>query len=196
LFACAQVLFRGSETSSRDGMESIPPGKTNTAKKVRGYRYICTKGARNCRTTRLPDTQYTFVSLCLCGASFLCSLAFERPRAFRQRLVASDLRADRSSKGSVDVLRFVKHSISQMKTASVRELRQNFGSLMAWIEEGEEIQITMHRRVVARLVPEQPKSRAKVKMPDFAARLKRIHGGKVISAESAEAILDRNKGRY
>jgi antitoxin (DNA-binding transcriptional repressor) of toxin-antitoxin stability system len=116
--------------------------------------------------------------------------------AFRQRLVASDLRADRSSKGSVDVLRFVKHSISQMKTASVRELRQNFGSLMAWIEEGEEIQITMHRRVVARLVPEQPKSRAKVKMPDFAARLKRIHGGKVISAESAEAILDRNKGRY
>jgi len=34
-----------------------------------------------------------------------------------------------------------------MKTASVRELRQNFGSLLAWLEEGQEIQITMRRRV-------------------------------------------------
>jgi antitoxin (DNA-binding transcriptional repressor) of toxin-antitoxin stability system len=83
-----------------------------------------------------------------------------------------------------------------MKTASVRELRQNFGSLLTWLEEGQEIQITMRRRVVARLVPDRPKSAAKVRMPDFAARLKKIHGEKVLSAEESQAILDENKGRY
>jgi antitoxin (DNA-binding transcriptional repressor) of toxin-antitoxin stability system len=83
-----------------------------------------------------------------------------------------------------------------MKTASVRDLRQNFGSLLAWLEEGQEIQITMRRRVVARLVPDGPKPAAKIRMPDFAARLKKIHGEKVLSAEEAQAILDENKGRY
>jgi antitoxin (DNA-binding transcriptional repressor) of toxin-antitoxin stability system len=81
-----------------------------------------------------------------------------------------------------------------MKTASVRELRQNFGSLLTWLEEGQEIQITMRRRVVARLVPDRTNSTPKVKMPDFAARLKKIHGTKAISAEEARAILDESKG--
>jgi antitoxin (DNA-binding transcriptional repressor) of toxin-antitoxin stability system len=81
-----------------------------------------------------------------------------------------------------------------MKTAGVRELRQNFGSLLTWLEEGQEIQITMRRRVVARLVPDRPKSAPKAKIPDFAARLKKIHGEKVISAEEAHAILDESKG--
>ena len=90
----------------------------------------------------------------------------------------------------------VKHYVSQMKTASVRELRQNFGSLLTWLEEGQEIQITMRRRVIARLVPDRPKSTVKVRMPDFAARLRRIHGKKIISAEEAQAILDANEGPY
>jgi antitoxin (DNA-binding transcriptional repressor) of toxin-antitoxin stability system len=90
----------------------------------------------------------------------------------------------------------VKQYVSQMKTASVRELRQNFGSLLTWLEEGQEIQITMRRRVIARLVPDRPKTTLKVRMPDFAARLKRIHGKKTISAEEAQAILDANEGRY
>jgi len=54
----------------------------------------------------------------------------------------------------------------------------------------------MRRRVVARLVPDRPKSTPKARLPDFAARLKKIHGEKVISAEGARAILDENKGRY
>jgi antitoxin (DNA-binding transcriptional repressor) of toxin-antitoxin stability system len=90
----------------------------------------------------------------------------------------------------------VKHNVSQMKTASVRELRQHFRSLLTWLEEGQEIQITMRRRVVARLVPDQPKPARKPKMPNFAARLKEIHGEKVISAGDVQAILEENKGRY
>jgi antitoxin (DNA-binding transcriptional repressor) of toxin-antitoxin stability system len=84
----------------------------------------------------------------------------------------------------------------KMKTASVRDLRQKFGSLLTWLEEGHENQITMRRRVVARLVPDRPESAARVRMPDFSARLKQIHGEQVLSAEATRAILDENKGRY
>jgi hypothetical protein len=45
-------------------------------------------------------------------------------------------------------------------------------------------------------LPQQALSAAKVRMPDFAARLKKIHGEKVISAGGAQAILDENQGRY
>ncbi len=83
-----------------------------------------------------------------------------------------------------------------MKTASVRQLRQNFKNLLAWIETGQEVQITKRRRVVARLVPDIAAKGKPLKMPDFAARLKRIHGGTVISADAARVILDENKGRY
>lgn len=83
-----------------------------------------------------------------------------------------------------------------MKTASVRDLRHRFGSLLAWINEGKEIQITMRRRVIARLVPEKPAAEGDIKMPDFAARLKKVHGKKVVPANLAAAVLADNKGRY
>lgn len=83
-----------------------------------------------------------------------------------------------------------------MKSASVRDLRHRFGHLLAWINEGKEIQITMRRRVIARLVPEKAAARENRKMPDFAARLRKIHGRKVLPAEAAVAILADNKGRY
>ena len=102
----------------------------------------------------------------------------------------------RLRRNRIDLDQFVNHCVSRMKTASVRELRQNFGNLLTWIEEGQEIQITMRRRVVARLVPERTRSSVKVRMPNFAARLKKIHGNKVISSERAQAILDENRGRY
>ncbi len=54
----------------------------------------------------------------------------------------------------------------------------------------------MRRRVIARLVPEKCAARTKMKMPDFAARLKTIHGKKVLPADAAAAILADNKGRY
>jgi antitoxin (DNA-binding transcriptional repressor) of toxin-antitoxin stability system len=100
------------------------------------------------------------------------------------------------SLGVFDKFSFVKHNVSQMRSASVRDLRQHFANLLIWIKEGQEIKITMRRRVVARLVPERPAKKVAVKMPDFAARLKKIHGRRTISAATARALLAENKGRY
>jgi antitoxin (DNA-binding transcriptional repressor) of toxin-antitoxin stability system len=56
--------------------------------------------------------------------------------------------------------------------ASVRDLRNNFASLSAWLDAGREVEITKRGRVVARLVPSGPPlKRAKW---DMKARLKKL----------------------
>jgi antitoxin (DNA-binding transcriptional repressor) of toxin-antitoxin stability system len=65
-----------------------------------------------------------------------------------------------------------------MKTASVRELRQNFPVVMRWIEEGEHVAITMRRKIVARLIPERPPITRNAPAPDFDSISKRIFGAK------------------
>lgn len=42
-----------------------------------------------------------------------------------------------------------------MRTATVRDLRNRYTSLLAWIGAGEEIVITRRGKVIARLVPER-----------------------------------------
>jgi len=66
-----------------------------------------------------------------------------------------------------------------MKTATVRQLRHDFGSVLNWVEEGEAVGISKHGKLVALLSPPPPdRRRGRGKRPDFAARLKRIYGDK------------------
>ena len=68
-----------------------------------------------------------------------------------------------------------------MKTATVRQLRHDFGSVLAWIEEGEQVEIRKRGKPVALISPPPPPKRAgRKKRPDFAARLKRIFGDQVL----------------
>ncbi len=61
------------------------------------------------------------------------------------------------------------------------------------LREGEEIEITKRRQVVARLVPAQPP--AKPKMPDFRALQKKIWGDKKMQVSGAE-LLARERERF
>jgi len=79
-----------------------------------------------------------------------------------------------------------------MKKASVRDLRYDFKKIERLLHQGEEIQITKHRRVIARLVPES--AEVAKKMPDFEARVRRIYGDKVLAVSGADLISsDRNR---
>lgn len=49
---------------------------------------------------------------------------------------------------------------------------------MRWIEEGENVAITMRRKVVARLIPERAPVTHKASNPDFDLISKRIFGVK------------------
>jgi antitoxin (DNA-binding transcriptional repressor) of toxin-antitoxin stability system len=77
-----------------------------------------------------------------------------------------------------------------MRTATVRDLRNNFAKLEAWLKNGEEICIEKRGEPVALLTaPRRAKAGKKVKMPDFAARQKAIWGDRVFS--EAEVIAMR-----
>jgi antitoxin (DNA-binding transcriptional repressor) of toxin-antitoxin stability system len=60
-----------------------------------------------------------------------------------------------------------------MKTTTVREVQHNLSRILQWVQDGEVVAVTKHRRVIANIVPSAPKS-ARITWPDFAGRLKRI----------------------
>ena len=61
------------------------------------------------------------------------------------------------------------------------------------MQQGEEIEITKRRRVIARLVPviERPT----VEVPDFMARVQAIYGDKLLRPSGAE-LLANDRNRY
>lgn len=74
-----------------------------------------------------------------------------------------------------------------MKTATVRDLRYNFPRVERLLAEGEPIQITKRKRVVAKLLPPDPPA-TPPKMPDFLGRMRKISGGKVFKVSWAELL--------
>ena len=71
-----------------------------------------------------------------------------------------------------------------MKTATLRKLRHDFGSVFAWVEQGEPVDISKRGKIIALLTPPRnPKPVKPKKCPDFAARLKRIYGDLVLPGD-------------
>lgn len=81
-----------------------------------------------------------------------------------------------------------------MKTATIRDIRHDFGRILSWVEEGQQVEITKRRRIVARMVPVTHKAR-KLEWPDFAARLKKTFPGGVKGKPVSE-IVDEGRGEY
>ena len=77
-----------------------------------------------------------------------------------------------------------------MKTATLRELRNDFSKLEAWLGEGEQICIEKRGQPIAMLTPVDAATVKKVKTPDFAARRKAIWGDRVFSEEEVRAMRD------
>ncbi len=77
-----------------------------------------------------------------------------------------------------------------MKTATVRELRNEFPRIEAWVHEGESVSISKRGKVIATLVPALgnalpgPRSTK----PDIMARLRETWGGRVFSLEEVTAM--------
>lgn len=77
-----------------------------------------------------------------------------------------------------------------MKTATVRDLRNNFSKLEAWLSDGESVRIEKRGEPVA-LLTALPRDKSKAfKMPDFAARRRSIWGDRVFSAAEVKAMRD------
>ena len=80
-----------------------------------------------------------------------------------------------------------------MKKASVRDLRYGFKKIERLLLQGEEVQITKRRRVIARLTPEN--AQPPLEMPDFLRRLRTIYGEKVLPTSGADLVA-ADRSRY
>jgi prevent-host-death family protein len=84
-----------------------------------------------------------------------------------------------------------------MKTATIRQVRHDFSSVLNWVSDGEQVEISKHGKVVALLSPpptaKVPRAR---KRPDLAARLKLRDGDRVIPARAMNDILDYSRGAH
>jgi antitoxin (DNA-binding transcriptional repressor) of toxin-antitoxin stability system len=80
-----------------------------------------------------------------------------------------------------------------MQKASIRDLRYQFRKVEDLLQQGEEVQITRRRRVIATLVP--VKTERKIKVPNFEARLKKIYGNRMLKVSGAELIA-RDRDRF
>jgi antitoxin (DNA-binding transcriptional repressor) of toxin-antitoxin stability system len=76
-----------------------------------------------------------------------------------------------------------------MKTATVRDLRNRYTSLLHWIGAGEEIVITQRGKAVARLIPEPTPSAQSVDWSQSpAVKRDRSRAAILTAAESLELI--------
>jgi len=73
-----------------------------------------------------------------------------------------------------------------MKKATIRDLRYRFSVVEAALADGEEIEVTRRKRVIARLLP--PKAARRHKRPDFLRRLKAIYGDQVQPVSGAQLV--------
>jgi antitoxin (DNA-binding transcriptional repressor) of toxin-antitoxin stability system len=83
-----------------------------------------------------------------------------------------------------------------MKTASVRELRNHYSTVMKWIEAGEEVKISKRGKVIARLVPDRPEPPRKVDWSTSAAVTRDKSKWPMITDQQRAELFDDIKGPW
>jgi len=80
--------------------------------------------------------------------------------------------------------------VDHVKTATVRQLRNEFPRIEAWVQEGESINISKRGKVIAMLVPASANAgvHSRVPKPDIMARLRETWGDRVFSLEEVAAM--------
>ncbi len=82
-----------------------------------------------------------------------------------------------------------------MRTATVRELRNQYRSVLGWVEAGEEVAISKRGKIIARLVPEKPKPK-RVDWTKSAALTMDKSKLTFLTAEQVKSAIDDSRGRY
>ncbi|MCB1207686.1 MAG: type II toxin-antitoxin system Phd/YefM family antitoxin [Verrucomicrobiales bacterium] len=83
-----------------------------------------------------------------------------------------------------------------MKTATVRDLRNRYTSLLSWIGAGEEIVITQRGKVIARLIPEKDPHTPTVDWSQSPAVKRDRSASRVMSAAESLEIIHEASGKW
>ena len=83
-----------------------------------------------------------------------------------------------------------------MKSATVRELRNNYADLLKRVKAGEEILITQRGEPVARLVPEKPPASREVDLSNAPEITRDRSQERILTAEESGFILREASGKW
>jgi antitoxin (DNA-binding transcriptional repressor) of toxin-antitoxin stability system len=83
-----------------------------------------------------------------------------------------------------------------MKTATVRDLRNRYTSLLSWIGAGEEIVITQRGKTIARLIPEQDQPAARVDWSQSPAVKRDRSGASTLTAAESLELIHEAGGKW
>jgi prevent-host-death family protein len=82
-----------------------------------------------------------------------------------------------------------------MKTATVRELRNQYRHVLGWVEAGEEVTISKRGKVIARLVPEKPRAK-QVDWAQSAVLLMERKALPVLTASQSKSLRSDSQGSF
>lgn len=74
-----------------------------------------------------------------------------------------------------------------MKITTIRELKHDTTTVLRWVERGETVEVRRRNQPVAVLSPPKPRRRS---TPDFAGRLKKIYGRRILPTTGRDIISE------
>jgi prevent-host-death family protein len=77
---------------------------------------------------------------------------------------------------------------------SIRELQQNLKRVLARVERGQVVEVTRHRRPVARLAPVEPIGPF-LPWPDLDARSRAVFGDRLVMPGASEMVIEERGER-
>lgn len=83
-----------------------------------------------------------------------------------------------------------------MKMATVRELRNQYGSVLRWVSAGEDVLITRRGKVIARLSPETEEALERVDWTSSPEVTRDRSREPLLSAEQSAEILGEAGGKW
>jgi prevent-host-death family protein len=80
-----------------------------------------------------------------------------------------------------------------MKSATIRQVQHELAEVISEVQKGQEIAITKHGKVVARLVP-VGRTKSSVVWPDSQARMKALTSGKPTKGTPPSELIRQQRG--
>jgi prevent-host-death family protein len=83
--------------------------------------------------------------------------------------------------------------MSNMKTATVREVQHGLASVLSEVQKGQEIAVTKRGKVIARIVP-ATHAKGHLRWPDSARRMKQMMSGATVTGAAPSEIVRELRG--
>lgn len=84
------------------------------------------------------------------------------------------------------------YNVSQMRSTTIRELKHSTSEVLAWVAQGETVEVRRRNEPVALLMPPGSKPADR---PDFAARLREIYGDTVLPT-TGTSVVSESRGEW